>query len=391
MGNAILYTMGPGKAESYAKSVIEYSPIKNHELSEELTDFIKHLISSYKYNEWIVINALKHKIGIHHGLVPKYIQKEIINFFNSGALDVLVSTTTITEGVNTSAKNLLVLNAKKGDKDLKTFDAKNIAGRAGRFLHHYSGRVLIFDKKFQEIIEGSDNEIKHKNFDPLAMKNEIDYFITEEIFLSKEDIFNRKRIVEKQMERGIPDEIMSMFRVISHSDKITVYDIIADLSSLELQQIRLLIQSIHRNLTIDYNGFKVVLKIIKPIVTNANLSFLIENESYLRNGINAGKSYPTLVYILSAYLAEGFAGSVSYNLGRTHPSGRKFTIDEAVRDSSKFIFSTLKYQLVKYLGVFNLMYKYYLSVKQNKNLDDIVGIDRLLLKLEYNAISDKGI
>lgn len=388
--NAILYTMGPGKAESYAKSVIEYSTTENHDLSDELTAFISHLVNSYKYNEWIVIHALQHRIGIHHGLVPKYIQKEIINFFNSGDLDVLVSTTTITEGVNTSAKNLLVLNAKKGEKDLKTFDAKNIAGRAGRFLHHYSGRVLIFDKKFQEIIEGSDNEIKHKNFDPLAKKNEIDYFITEESFLSKEDIFNRQKILDNQHARGIPNEIMSMFRVISHSDKITVYDNIAALSQIELQQIRLLIQSIHRNLSIDYNGFKVVLKVIKPIVTNTNLSFIIENETYLRHGRNAGNKYPTLIYILSAYLAEGFAGSVSYNLSRSHSNGRKFTIDEAVRDSSKFIFSTLKYQLVKYLGVFNLMYKYYLSVKQNKELDDIVGIDRLLLKLEYNAISDKG-
>ncbi|MFP3398361.1 helicase-related protein, partial [Brevibacterium sp. SIMBA_078] len=131
------------------KSIIKYSSTTHHNLSDELTAFISHLIGSYKYDDWIVIHALKHKIGIHHGLVPKYIQKEIINFFNSGDLDILVSTTTITEGVNTSAKNLLVLNAKKGDKDLKTFDAKNIAGRAGRFLHHYSGRVLIFDKKFQ--------------------------------------------------------------------------------------------------------------------------------------------------------------------------------------------------------------------------------------------------
>jgi len=60
----------------------------------------------------------------------------------------LVSTTTITEGVNTSAKNLIITNNKKGTKSLKKFDAKNIAGRAGRFLKYYSGRVIVLQNKF---------------------------------------------------------------------------------------------------------------------------------------------------------------------------------------------------------------------------------------------------
>lgn len=51
---------------------------------------------------------------------------------------------------------------------------------------------------------------------------------------------------------------------------------------------------------------------------------------------------------------------------------------------------SVKYQLVKYLGVFNLMYKYFLASKKNVNIGEVSGIDRLLLKLEYNATSDKG-
>lgn len=34
------------------------------------------------HKDWIVLRALKNGIGIHHGSVPKYIQKEIINLFN---------------------------------------------------------------------------------------------------------------------------------------------------------------------------------------------------------------------------------------------------------------------------------------------------------------------
>jgi 5-methylcytosine-specific restriction endonuclease McrBC GTP-binding regulatory subunit McrB len=47
-------------------------------------------------DEWIVVQALRHGIGIHRGLVPKYIQREIISLFNNGDIAVLLSTTTIT-------------------------------------------------------------------------------------------------------------------------------------------------------------------------------------------------------------------------------------------------------------------------------------------------------
>ena len=330
-------------------------------------------------------------MGVHHGLVPKYIQKEIINFFNNGVIDVLISTTTITEGVNTSAKNLLVLNAKKGTKDLKTFDAKNIAGRAGRFLHHYSGRVLIFDKKFQEIINGTDNEIKHKNFDPSSRKDEIDYFITDETFLGKDDIEKRKLILQKQVERGIPDEIMSMFRVISHSDKIVIFDNICALSPLEFKHIRSLVSSINgRNMNIDYDGFNVVLNVVRPTVKSQTLQFLIDNKTALKRGPSAGTLYSTMTHSLYAYLAGGYEGNVNYHLSKAKAANINNPEDKAIRDASKFVFNTLKYQLVKYLGVFNLMYKFYISRAKGINLDEVSGIDILLLKLEYNATSDKG-
>lgn len=382
--NAILYTKGPGLAETKAKDIINYSTISSIDKNDELELFIDHLIMTFKYKDWIVIQALQNKIGIHHGLVPKYIQKEIVSFFNKGYLDVLISTTTITEGVNTSAKNLIVLSALKGNKTLKTFDAKNIAGRAGRFLHHYSGRVLIFEKKFQEIMNGSDDEIKHKNFDVGSAKNEIDYFITDEKYLSDVDIARREDVLHQQRIRGIPDEIMAMYKVISHSDKISVYDNINALSPEDGLKIKALIRSINISISLDFDGFKVVEAIIQPIVNNNNLNFLIENQTPVKRGNNAGQKYSTLTYILSAYLNNGFMGSVDYKRSKGKDTNTSF------RESSTFIFNTLKYQLVKYLGIFNMMYKYQQSISLEKSIDEITGVDKLLLKLEYNATTDKA-
>lgn len=115
--NIIVYSRGPGVAENKAKEIIEHSK-KINELnrSEDLEELISHLKNTFRLEDWSVIKSLENKIGIHHGLIPKYIQKEIINLFNNGCLDLLISTTTITEGVNTSAKNLIVTSSSKGTK-----------------------------------------------------------------------------------------------------------------------------------------------------------------------------------------------------------------------------------------------------------------------------------
>jgi len=390
--NCIIYTKGAGTAEKKTKDIIKFSNASDTLINNNLQQLITHLKRTFKLEDWSLIRGLENKIGIHHGLVPKYIQKEIIQLFNEGNLDVLISTTTITEGVNTSAKNLIVQSASKGNKPLKTFDAKNIAGRAGRFLHHYQGRVLIIDKKFKDILEGSDSEIKHKNYDESSKKDEIDYFITNEDFLNSDDRKSRKLVLHEQLKRDIPNEIMQMYKVISHSDKITVYDKIIDLSHKDHLKIKQFIQKISY-LYLDRDGFSVILNTIYPIINNKKLLFFIDTESQIKKGQNIGKIYPILTYMLSAYLSGGFMGSVTYNLSRqkkTSKGNRNLTTDEAIRDSSSFIFHTLKYQLVKYLGVFNMMYKFIISKQVDKLFDDVLGIDKLLMKLEYNAVSAKG-
>ncbi|MDH1976701.1 helicase-related protein [Aliarcobacter butzleri] len=386
--NMIIYTKGSGTAETMAKNVIEYSK-SNKKQSEELKELIAHLKKTFIYSDWSVIKGLENNIAIHHGLVPKYVQKEIIKLFNTGDIDILVSTTTITEGVNTSAKNLIVTSAKKGDKPLKTFDAKNIAGRAGRFLYHYSGRVLIYEKEFSKIINGKDDEIKHKNYDENSSKNEIDYFITENEYLDIKDIDRKNEIEIMRKERGIPLEIIQAYKVISYSDKIKIYDEIIKLLNNKKESylsMKASIGKIAHNLYLDYDGLTLILSIIYPIVKNDKLKFFIDFESEIKKeGKNKGKKYSILIYMLSAYIESGHVGNIKYNKEK-----RKLRTDEAIREASQFIYNTLKYQLVKYLGVFNIMYKFIESKRTNIDINKIVGIDKLLRKLEYNATSELG-
>ena len=66
---------------------------------------------------------------------------------------------------------MLVLSGKKGRKRLKKFDAQNIAGRAGRFMYHYQGRVFILEKAFADCMNEEGEFLRHKFFDKEADKS----------------------------------------------------------------------------------------------------------------------------------------------------------------------------------------------------------------------------
>lgn len=61
-----------------------------------------------------------------------------------------------------------------------------------------------------------------------------------------------------------------------------------------------------------------------------------------------------------------------------------------MRDTSDLVYNTFRYQLVKYLGVFDVIYKYMKSIETGKPMDEITGITLLLQKLEHNAFDENA-
>lgn len=370
----IVYCPSKAKTESYASYLIEDNSFSDISI-DKFKNFYEHLNGVFTHsNNWIVSKALKKGIGIHHGLIPKYIQKEIISLFNAGVIKVLISTTTITEGVNTVAKNVLVLSHKKGDKVLKPFDALNIAGRAGRFMSHYKGNVYCLDKEFLAIKEQKDQPIKHKNYDLNSPKDDVDLFHTDEKYLNDNEKNKRDNIYREIGISQIPMDILMKYKSISVQDKIALYQHIERLSTVEKNNIKVLIQRFIITKNIDYNGFETIIPIVLPFVKNEKLRWLMTTKQ-------TGKTNKLLTVMVWSFFRSGFKEMVNQNTK---------SIDQAVKETAEFVYNTLKYHVVKYFGIFNLMYKYYISKTNNTPIDDVVGIDGILMKMEYNAISEKG-
>ena len=68
-------------------------------------------------------------------------------------------------------------------------------------------------------------------------------------------------------------------------------------------------------------------------------------------------------------------------------SGNPLSKDQAVRKVADFVYNVFKYHLVKYLGLFDVFYRYYISKQRNVDISDVAGLGLLLQKLEYNALS----
>lgn len=375
--NIIVYCSRRSDTEKYATYLIDDESVLSIN-TEPFEDFLYHLSTIfYNSSDWIIVKALKKGIGIHHGLIPKYIQKEIINLYNKGYITILLSTTTITEGVNTTAKNILVMSSKKGNKPLKKFDALNIEGRAGRFLQHYKGIVYSLDKRFETIKNSIGDPIKHKNYDTRAPKDDIDLFFTDTKYLNETNT-KRKQVIEQlQTQYDIPESIINQFKVISREDKIKLYDYICHLSSREFLSIRNLIQCYQSSRQISYDGIEVIINVVLPIVHNENLRTLMTRQQ-------PEKTTKILTVLLYAYFRYGLIGMINHKIANGEG------IQKSVSMTTSFVYNTVKYQIVKYFGAFNLMYKFYLSKKENKPFEQITGIDAILLKMEYNANSEIG-
>lgn len=93
---------------------------------------------------WILAKAIEHGIGIHHGKNPRALSQHCVDLFNKGLLRCLICTSTLIEGVNTKAKNVVIYDNKISTSKIDFFTFNNICGRSGRMFSHYIGHVYLF-------------------------------------------------------------------------------------------------------------------------------------------------------------------------------------------------------------------------------------------------------
>lgn len=138
-GSTLIYCKSSTAASAIVKTLIENGFGKDRH-----DDFSAWLGEHYD-EDWDFTRAYKRGIGMHYGGLPRAIQQHTIDSFNDNKLQFLVCTSTIIEGVNTVAKNVIIYDNKNGIFAIDRFTHGNIRGRAGRMGKHFVGNVFCLE------------------------------------------------------------------------------------------------------------------------------------------------------------------------------------------------------------------------------------------------------
>lgn len=202
LGQAIFYCSAPAKAMDYTKNIVN---IFSDKMKMDIPyEFIEHLKKRYNVKlannqdstmYWSLIQALENGVGIHHGKFPKYIQNEVLRLFNNGTFEYLFCTSTIIEGVNTNAKNVVIINNSVGNTSMTAFALKNIKGRAGRYYHHSMGRVFYTNLEQRRVEMEDEMKLNFKTYDDNDILN-VDIDNSE-----VDDLSEKNKVIKLERER----------------------------------------------------------------------------------------------------------------------------------------------------------------------------------------------
>ncbi len=111
-----------------------------------LNQFADWLTKNYDSN-WKLTNLVKRGCGIHNGQLHRSLSQIQIKLFEDpNGLYNIISTSSIIEGVNTSAEKVIIWRNRKGRVRLDDFTYKNIIGRGGRMFKHFIGKIYILEE-----------------------------------------------------------------------------------------------------------------------------------------------------------------------------------------------------------------------------------------------------
>jgi len=146
-GKSLIYAGTYSNIDSLTNLFLDtYEPVEN-ELLEMFSDWLS---KNYDVN-WSLTKLVSREIGVHNGRLHRSLSQIQVKLFEEeNGIRNLISTSSIIEGVNTSAENVIIWRNRKGIAKLDDFTYKNIIGRGGRMFKHFIGKIYILEQPPEE-------------------------------------------------------------------------------------------------------------------------------------------------------------------------------------------------------------------------------------------------
>lgn len=108
---------------------------------KEAIDFLKEHV----HREYYLADLLKNRIAYHYGTMPQFVRFHVKELFEQKQITYLACTSTLLEGVNLPARNLVLYKPRRGPREMDTLSIRNLIGRAGRLKKDYYGKIYCID------------------------------------------------------------------------------------------------------------------------------------------------------------------------------------------------------------------------------------------------------
>lgn len=146
-GKTLIYAGTYSNIDSLTNLFLDtYEPVEN----DLLGLFENWLSKNYDVN-WSLTKLISRETGVHNGRLHRSLSQIQVKLFEEeNGIRNLISTSSIIEGVNTSAENVIIWRNRKGNAKLDDFTYKNIIGRGGRMFKHFIGKIYILENPPEE-------------------------------------------------------------------------------------------------------------------------------------------------------------------------------------------------------------------------------------------------
>ncbi|KRW63065.1 hypothetical protein AO724_12625 [Aeromonas allosaccharophila] len=293
--------------------------------------------------DWDYTVALKNGIGLHFGALPRALQQYTVDQFNAGKLRFLLCTSTIIEGVNTVAKNVVIYDNRDGIRSIDKFTHGNIKGRAGRMGVHFVGRIFCLE----EIPEDNLNQ-------------EV------EIPLGIQDIDTPLNLLASVQPDHLSEFSQDRFNEVFASDRISI-DLVKKHSYFRVEQFEELQRMVEMMDDIEFsslvfhwtpapNFLKTFAKIIARLVPH----------TFSRNGVPVKPTDVMVAKLAGYYNAASFSDYLKNQIVHARQwvsEGEKRTLSYSINNDLKIITNTFGYTLPKVLSLMEDVVKHH-ALKQ---------------------------
>lgn len=165
----VIFAPSSGMARKIAVNLSSKTNNIRNSNSKEIDGLI-HYISSTVHRNYDLTKTLKNHIVYHHGKVPLHIRNVLEYSIKEKMIDNIVCTTTLMQGVNLPAQNVIMRNGylSTSSRDgkmpkLTNYEISNLRGRAGRLLKDFIGRTFVLDENAFENKEDQNTLFQDEN------------------------------------------------------------------------------------------------------------------------------------------------------------------------------------------------------------------------------------